>query len=82
MEAIGFNNMMINAFFLNILYTIIGMVFLFIGIYFGYKILDRITPFNTSKELDDNNIAIGIVVGCMILGICYAIATTVASSLN
>ena len=50
----------------SLLYALLGM-----GIFFlSYWLLDRITPFSLHKELaDDQNTAIGIVVGSMMIGL-------------
>jgi len=50
----------------SLLYAVLGMV-----VFFGaFCILDKITPYSLHKELaDDQNTAIGIVVGCMMIGL-------------
>lgn len=50
----------------SLLYALLGM-----GVFFlSYWLLDRITPFSLHKELaDDQNTAIGIVVGSMMIGL-------------
>ncbi|MBW1835317.1 MAG: DUF350 domain-containing protein [Deltaproteobacteria bacterium] len=39
----------------------------------GYKMFDRMTPFNTSKQLAEKNIAVGIVVGSIFVGLGIAV---------
>ena len=53
---------------LNLLYTIIGAIITLIFMTIGYRIFDRMTPFNTSNELANQNIAVGIVVGSIFIG--------------
>lgn len=40
----------------------------------GYKIFDAIVPVSFSKELQNGNIAIGILCGAIVIGICHVIA--------
>ena len=48
-------------------------------ILFGFKLFDWITPkIDVQKELaEKHNIAVAIVVGAMIVGICYLVATAI-----
>ncbi|MBI4639371.1 MAG: DUF350 domain-containing protein [Candidatus Tectomicrobia bacterium] len=58
----------------SILYGLVGMVLLFIG----YFIYELITPFSVKKELvEDQNIAIGIVVASLIIGMAIIIAAAI-----
>ena len=58
-----------------VVYSFIGIILAIIG----YKVYDWVTPFSLTKELEeDQNIAVGIVVGSMILGICIIIAFSIA----
>ena len=47
----------------NFVYAVFGVILTLIFMLLGFKIFDRVTPFDTSKQLSDNNIAVGIVVG-------------------
>jgi len=40
----------------------------------GYKIFDAVIPVSFSKELQNGNIAIGILCGAIVIGICHVIA--------
>ncbi|MEI6713692.1 MAG: DUF350 domain-containing protein [Verrucomicrobiota bacterium] len=40
----------------------------------GYKIFDAVIPVSFSKELQNGNIAIGILCGSIVIGICHVIA--------
>ncbi|MDD3627402.1 MAG: DUF350 domain-containing protein [bacterium] len=58
-----------------VVYSFLGIIIAIIG----YKIYDWVTPFSLTKELEqDQNVAVGIVVGSMILGICIIIAFSIA----
>ena len=58
----------------SILYAFLGMAFFFLS----YWILDKLTPFSLHKELaDDQNTAIGIVVGSMMIGLAIIIAAAI-----
>lgn len=57
----------------SIIYFIIGMA----ACALGYKIFDWVTPFDLSKEIDDHNIAAGIVVA----GIFIAVAIVVSAAI-
>ncbi|MBN2382097.1 DUF350 domain-containing protein [bacterium] len=58
--------------FLSVLfYSAVGVVIMGIA----FKLYDMITPFDTSKELEEGkNVAIGIVVASVILGIAVIVA--------
>ena len=47
----------------NFLYAIFGVILTLVFMLLGFKLFDKLTPFDTSKQLSDNNIAVGIVVG-------------------
>jgi uncharacterized membrane protein YjfL (UPF0719 family) len=48
----------------------------------GYKIFDKITPFDTSKQLAEKNIAVGIVVGSIFVGLGIAVGLVIGLGLN
>ncbi|OEU52386.1 MAG: hypothetical protein BA861_00840 [Desulfobacterales bacterium S3730MH5] len=68
--------------FLNFGYGICGAVLALGFMAVGYKLFDRITPFNTAQELDTGNIAIGIVVGSIFISTGLAVGLVVGLSLN
>ena len=59
------------------------LVYSFLGLFIallGYKIYDWITPFDLRKELEiDQNTALGIVAGAIILGLCIIVAAAIMS---
>ena len=59
-----------------ILYSAIGIVMAAVS----FKVVDLLTPGNLSKELTENkNVALAILAGSMILGICLIISAAIAS---
>ncbi len=59
-----------------VLYGFIGICLAIIG----YKLFDKVTPFDLGKELaEDQNIAAAIVVGAIMLGICLIVGLTILS---
>jgi uncharacterized membrane protein YjfL (UPF0719 family) len=66
----------------NFVYAGLGAVLTIVFMLLGYKILDWLTPFNTSKQLGEGNIAIGIVIGSMFVGLGIAVGLVVGLGLN
>ena len=59
-----------------LLYSGIGIVLAAIG----YKVVDFVTPGNLSKQLtEEKNMALALVIGAMMLGVCVIIAASIAS---
>jgi uncharacterized membrane protein YjfL (UPF0719 family) len=67
---------------LNFIYAIFGAILTMAFMMIGYKIFDRITPFNTSSELAEKNVAVGIVVGSIFVGLGIAVGLVVGMGLN
>ena len=63
-------------------YAMLGALLTILFMVLGYKILDWITPFDTSKQLGDGNVAIGIVIGSMFVGLGIAVGLVVGLGLN
>lgn len=62
------------AFFGSILYALVGVVVFWLA----FVIIDKITPYNLWEELvEKQNMALGIVVGAMCLGISIIVAAAV-----
>ncbi len=68
--------------FLNLGYAILGAILTIVFMILGYKIFDKITPFKTSEELAKGNIAIGIVVGSIFIGLGVAVGIVIGMGLN
>jgi len=66
----------------NFTYAILGALLTISLMVLGYKILDWITPFDTSKQLGEGNVAVGVVVGSMFLGLGIAVGLVVGLGLN
>lgn len=66
----------------NFAYAIMGALVTIALMMVGYKVLDWLTPFDTSKKLGENNIAVGIVVGSMFVGLGIAVGLVVGLGLN
>ncbi|MBW2630737.1 MAG: DUF350 domain-containing protein [Deltaproteobacteria bacterium] len=67
---------------LNIGYAIFGATLTMVCMVIGYKIFDKITPFDTSRELAEKNIAVGIVVGSVFIGLGIAVGLVIGMGLN
>lgn len=62
------------AFFGSILYALIGVIVFWLS----FVIIDKITPYNLWEEIvEKHNVALGIVVGAMALGISIIVAAAV-----
>ena len=74
--------MEISIILLNFVYAICGALLTILFMIMGYKIFDRMTPFKTSKQLEEQNIAVGIVVGSIFIGLGIAIGLVIGLGLN
>jgi len=66
----------------NFTYATLGALLTILFMVLGYKILDWITPFDTSKQLGEGNVAVGLVVGAMFVGLGIAVGLVVGLGLN
>ncbi len=67
---------------LNFLYAICGALLTLVFMAVGYKLFDRLTPFDTSRELAGKNVAVGIVIGAIFIGLGIAVGLVVGLGLN
>ncbi len=67
---------------LNFAYVLIGAFFTLAFMALGYMLFDRMTPFDTSIELQKGNISVGIVVGAIFIGVGVAIGLVIGMGLN
>ncbi len=67
---------------LNLFYAIVGALLTLCFMISGYKLFDKITPFDTSRQLGDKNIAVGIVIGSIFIGMGIAIGLVIGMGLN
>ena len=58
--------------------SIIGLILMLLG----YFMFDRITPFDTSKQLNNGNTAVGIVIGSICIGISIIVSLITGLTLN
>ncbi|MCP4718019.1 MAG: DUF350 domain-containing protein [Desulfobacteraceae bacterium] len=66
----------------NFVYAVFGVILTLIFMLLGFKLFDRMTPFDTSKLLSENNIAVGIVVGSIFIGLGIAVGLVIGMGLN
>jgi len=67
---------------LNFAYAIVGAFLTLLFMVIGYKIFDKTTPFDTSRQLAEQNIAVGIVVGSIFIGLGIAVGLVIGMGLN
>ena len=67
---------------LNFVYALAGAAVTIVAMAVGYKVFDGLTPFNTHDELAKGNVAVGIVVGSILVGLGIAIGLVVGMGLN
>lgn len=67
-------NIFIRDVVMSIIFGLVGILLAIIG----YKLFDIVTPFSLAKELaEDQNIAVGIVVGAIIIGLSIVISKAI-----
>jgi uncharacterized membrane protein YjfL (UPF0719 family) len=74
--------MEIQIILINFIYAVIGALLTIGFMLVGYWLFDKITPFNTSKQLAQSNVAVGIVVGSIFIGLGVAIGLVIGMGLN
>jgi putative membrane protein len=58
----------------SLIYSVLGTV-LFIAM---YKLMEKVFPFNLTKELaEDHNVAVGVLMGSMMIGLAIIIASAI-----
>ncbi|MCF8053198.1 MAG: DUF350 domain-containing protein [Desulfobacterales bacterium] len=67
---------------LNLVYAVIGAALALLFMVLGFKVFDRITPFDTSRQLEEKNTAVGIVVGAIFVGLGIAVGLVIGLGLN
>ena len=71
--------MQLIAMLVNLVYSIIGGFLTLLFMYFGYKMFDKFTDFNTSDELAKDNKAVGLVVLGIFVGVGVAIGLVIGA---
>jgi uncharacterized membrane protein YjfL (UPF0719 family) len=74
--------MEIQIILLNFIYAVIGALLTIGFMLIGYRLFDKITHFNTSEQLSRGNVAVGIVVGSIFIGLGIAIGLVIGMGLN
>ena len=67
---------------MNFVYAVVGAILTLLFMVLGYKIFDKMTPFDTSKQLTEKNVAVGIVVGSIFIGLGIAVGLVIGMGLN
>ena len=67
---------------LNFLYATFGAFLTLVFMAAGYKLFDKMTPFDTSRELANKNVAAGIVIGSIFVGLGIAVGLVIGMGLN
>ncbi|MFC1562731.1 DUF350 domain-containing protein [candidate division KSB1 bacterium] len=67
---------------LNFTYAIIGGFITIFFMWFGSKLFDKMTHFDTSEELAKDNRAVGIVVMGIFIGVGVAVGLVIGMGLN
>jgi uncharacterized membrane protein YjfL (UPF0719 family) len=74
--------MEIQIILINFIYAVIGALLTIGFMLVGYWLFDKITPFNTAEQLAQSNVAVGIVVGSIFIGLGVAIGLVIGMGLN
>ena len=67
---------------LNLVYAVFGALLAIFFMVIGYKVFDKMTPFDTSRQLAEKNVAVGIVVGSIFIGLGLSVGLVVGLGLN
>ena len=67
---------------LNFVYAIVGAFITLLIMAAGYKMFDRMTPFNTADELAKGNLAVGSVISAIFIGTGIAVGLVIGLGLN
>ena len=66
----------------NIIYASISGVLCILFMMIAYFIFDKITPFDTAKQLHDKNQAVGTIISGIFIGVGVAMGLVIGLSLN
>lgn len=73
---------MIHITLMNFVYAVAGAIATLVFMGLGYKLFDKMTPFNTHSQLESGNVAVGIVIGSIFISLGLAIGLVVGLGLN
>jgi len=72
----------IDPIFLNLIYVVIGGVLVLFFMQLGCKLFSHIVNFNIADKLAEGNIAVGIMIGGMFIGVGTALGLVIGMGLN
>ena len=67
---------------INFVYVILGAVLTIVFMAVGFRVFNRLTPFDAHDELAKGNVAVGIVVGSIFVGVGVAMGLVIGLGLN
>ncbi len=67
---------------LNFAYAVLGAATGLVFMVIGYRVFDKVTPFDTHEQLEKGNIAVGIVIGSIFVGLGISVGLIVGMGLN
>lgn len=68
--------------FLNIIYTIVGGSLTLLFMWIGCRVFSHIVSFNVGEEMAKGNVAVGIMMGGIFVGIGIAMGLVIGMGLN
>ena len=67
---------------INLGYAVVGVALAILALRVAYRLIDRLTPFETGEELRAGNISVGMVVAGIFVAVGLAVGLVVGLSLN
>ena len=67
---------------INFVYAIMGAALTIVFMAVAFRVFNRLTPFDTHDELAKGNVAVGIVVGSIFVGVGIAMGLVIGMGLN
>ena len=67
---------------LNMGYAVFGAILTLVFMVIGFVVFDKLTPFDTARQLSEKNVAVGMVVGSIFIGLGIAVGLTIGMGLN
>ena len=67
---------------INFVYVILGAVLTIVFMAVGFRVFNRLTPLDAHDELAKGNVAVGIVVGSIFVGVGVAMGLVIGLGLN
>lgn len=67
---------------INVVYGVVGVLIGLLSMKAGYYFLDSATPFNTATELKNGNLAVGVAVAGIFIGLGLCVGLLIGLSLN